>query len=502
MFNAFAAFSFASEANLPVTVTASQQKEALADIDAFIRRVMDAGGTVGMSVGVVQGSEMVYAKGFGFADREGRRVVTPDTLFYIASTSKSFTALTASLLAARGALDLNAPMSRYLPAVALAPPLSADNITIRDLLSMTHGIDGDGPVTFRTAYTGEFTNDLVLQLIRFHPALATGRKFVYSNVGYNLFGLVLDSQFKEGWKRVLRREVFEPLSMNSTTDLISETPEDRLAMPYTLTAQGQMRRVPYGKKDSNMHAAGGHLSSAKDLSRYLAAHMNGGRIDGKQALPEAPVNGTHVQQTDQDRMFGSFKRTGWALGWDIGDYDGERLLSRFGGFSGFFSHVSFMPEHGIGVVILVNSGATSTLLSDLVATYIYSRLLSRPGLDQLFAEKLTEYSKKLDERKIALAKEETTRAARPQKTPLPLSSYAGTYENVALGRMVWTLNEDHLQVKMGAASSDAEVFDGPKNMFRVELTGGGEVVTFAPPSQTALPDRFIFAGYTFQRIKQ
>ena len=78
----------------------AQQQQAIADIDAFIDSVMATGGTVGMSVSVVRGNETIYAKGFGFADRETGRAVTPDTLFYIASTTKSFTALAGALLAA------------------------------------------------------------------------------------------------------------------------------------------------------------------------------------------------------------------------------------------------------------------------------------------------------------------------------------------------------------------------------------------------------------------
>ena len=108
---------------------------------------------------------------------------------------------------------------------------------------MTHGIDGDGPVTVRTAYTGDFTGGLLLQLLRLHPAASAGRKFVYSNLGYNLFGLVLDAQFEEGWKRVIRREVFDPLGMSSTTALMSEAPAARLALPYKMGPSGRHERT-------------------------------------------------------------------------------------------------------------------------------------------------------------------------------------------------------------------------------------------------------------------
>ncbi len=479
----------------------AQSPQAIADIDAFIDRVMATGGTVGMSVSVVRGGETVYSKGFGYADREAGRAVTPDTLFYIASTTKSFTALAGALLAARGVLDLDAPLGRYLPEVALAPPLSADAISLRDLLSMTHGIDGAGPITLRTAYTGDFTNGLLLQLLRLHPALSTGRKFDYSNLGYNLFGLVLDAQFKEGWKRVIQREVFDPLGMSSTTALMSEAPSVRLALPYKMGPSGRHERVVYAKNDANMHAAGGHLSTAADLARYLAAHLSGGRLDGRQALPEGPINATHQQQTDQDRTFGPYRRTGWALGWDIGAYDGEVILHRFGDFTGFRSHMSFLPQRGLGVAVLVNGSPAASPLSDLVATYIYERLLDRPQVGQRFGERLAAFAKQVEEAKAAIAKEAATRAARPQQTPLPLAAYTGTYDNITLGRMTWTLGAGRLRVDMGVAGCEAEVYDGPKHRFRVELTGRGEVVAFGVPPGAAVPARLQYAGATFERIR-
>ena len=94
---------------------AAQTREAIADMDAFLNAVMATGGTVGMSVGVVRGRETIYVKGFGFADREAGRAVTPDTMFYIASTTKSFTALAGALLAARGAWILTRPSADTFP---------------------------------------------------------------------------------------------------------------------------------------------------------------------------------------------------------------------------------------------------------------------------------------------------------------------------------------------------------------------------------------------------
>lgn len=466
------------------------------DIDAFVERSMAAGLTPGLSVAVVRGSDTVYAKGFGFADRETGRRATADTQFYIASTSKSFTALAGQVLAARGVLDLDTPVRRALPSAKFHPQVPADQITLRELLTHTHGIAAGGPVDFRTAYTGEHTNPLLLDLLRVHGPASMGKAFAYSNLGYNIFGLAVDEKLKEGWKEMLQREVFNPIGMRHTTGWMSKADPNNLALPYDFRLSGP-ERVPYVKQDANMHAAGGHLSTANDLARYLVAHLNGGRVDGRQVLPEAAVNATHRQQVEQNRDFGSFHRFGWGLGWDLATYDGDTVLQRFGGFSGFFSHLSFMPEKRIGVVVLSNGGGAGGTIADAVATYIYDRLLAKPGLADRSERSLAAVTAQATRARENLTRDLATRQARPQTTPLALAAYAGTYESAVLGRMDWSVDGGALRVRMGIAASVVEVYDGPQHQFRVELTGGGSVVTFEVPAGSRQP---IAVSYQNQRF--
>ena len=117
-------------------------------LDAFIESAWALDLSPGMALAVVQGDRVVYSKGFGYADLDTKRRVTPETLFYVASTSKSFTAFAVALLDHRGKLDLDAPLSRLLPDVRLQEPLSAASITMRDLLTHTHGIANSGPVVY------------------------------------------------------------------------------------------------------------------------------------------------------------------------------------------------------------------------------------------------------------------------------------------------------------------------------------------------------------------
>ncbi len=462
-------------------------------LDSFIEKAFALDLTPGMAVAAIQGSDVIYARGFGYADLQSRRPVSPETMFYIASTTKSFTAFAAAILDDRGELDLDNTVGSYLPNLRLQSPLSADDITMRDLLTHTHGIEGGGPVVFRTAYTGMHTHEQLVELLSAYGPASGGRSFNYGNIGYNIASFAMDASLGISWKELLQREVFKPLGMNSTSAYLSKIDPHRLAMPYVAEEKGY-RRLHYAKSDANMHAAGGHVSTVLDLAKWLQAHINSGRIAGKQVFPEKVVAETHRKQADQDRNFANFHRYGWGLGWDLGTYEGDTLIHRFGSFSGFRSHVSFMPKQQIGVVVLVNEGRLGSFLADMVACSIYDRLLEKPGLD----EKLEQFQMHAARGRERIGQDKARRAARPQKLPHPLATYAGIYENDEFGRMEWHIVDGKFEVKMGLLRSPVEVYNGEQNQLRVALTGRGEVVGFS--IQGDLAESLTYADRKFVRI--
>jgi CubicO group peptidase (beta-lactamase class C family) len=467
-----------------------------AALDPIVAELFSLELAPGMAVVAVQGDEIVYAQGFGFADVEGQRPVTPETMFYIASTTKSFTAFAAALLADRGELDLDAPLSRYVPGLELRPPLSSDGITLRELLTHTHGIASGGPVSFRLAYTGEHTPDLLLGLLADHEPAESGKAFRYGNIGYNVAGLAMDAALEVGWKELLQREVFEPLEMENTSAYMSKVDPGQLALPYRADPEGFSERY-YAKDDANMHSAGGHVTTVLDLARYLEAHLNEGRVDGRQLFPASAVAETHRLNAEQDRNFQSIHRYGWGLGWDLGTWEGDTLIHRFGGFAGFHSHLSFMPARDIGVAVLVNANGSGTFLAMLVARYIYDRLLEKPGLDEKYRATIAEARETAGQIRDRIRQDRERRAARPQTLPHPLEAYAGTYENRELGRMIWRVVDGALEVQMGVARSSVEVYNGEENQLRVELVGGGQVIGFSISGERA--DSLNYLGRVFVR---
>ena len=480
------------------SVTSAQERVTpamTADIDEFAAQILATGIVPGMSLAVVTSEGIVYTKGYGFANVESQRVATADTQFYIASTTKALTALAGALLQDRERLDLDAPLSHYLPNVQMHPELSAEDVSLRDLLTMTHGIEPRGAVDIRTAFTGDFTYPELQTLLRHHPPAQNGRNFRYSNLGYNVFSLVLEDRFEGGWKQVVRDTVLLPLRMNSTTAFVTQADRARLAMPYTSRGSG-LERLRYAKHDETMQAAGGHISTVNDMARFVVAQLGAGRFGDRQVFPSSVIEDTHRQHAAQDRRLGPYERYGWGLGWDLARYDGDMVVQRFGGFSGFSSHVSFMPEHDLGVVVLTNAGGPANQLGDMVARFAYQRVLGKPNVDERFDGELRGIMERITS---FLSQNLAARRARMQTTPLPLAAYAGEYTSPALGRMRWTWEEDQLFVRWGVAESTVEVYDGAQYQLRVELLGGGSVVTFDVPNGATSPTGFEFLNQTFTR---
>src|SRR5262249_62290196 len=129
--------------------------------------------------------------------------------------------------------------------------------------------------------------------------------------------------------------------------------------------------------------------------------LDHGRIDGRQALPRAVVDGTQRTRVAQDRTFQYFHREGWALGWDVARYGDERVLTRYGGFTGCFSHVSFMPDHRMGVVVLANGEGVAARLAETVAAGLYDRMLGHRDTDSLLGSRLASLASAIVQRRAA-----------------------------------------------------------------------------------------------------
>jgi CubicO group peptidase (beta-lactamase class C family) len=406
--------------------------------------------TPGLAVAIVRGDKIVFAKGFGYRDVKSKLPVTRNTQFYIASTTKSFTATAAKLLADEGKLDLDAPIKKYFPNLVLKSPLSAEQITVRDLLTHRSGISNEA-INFRAAYSGQINNDIVLDLLG-NYGKSVSPEFRYSNIGYIVGAVAMEKASGETWQQIVERKIITPLNLKSTSAFASKAKASGdFALPYLAENDG-FSELAY-KDDSTMHAAGGMVSSAEDLAKWLIVNMNGGMFEEKQIIPAASLEEILAPQINQKRDFYKFKRYAYSLGWNIGTFNGDKFVHCFGEFPGFRPHVSFMPGHKTGVVVLVNESTDAFLLPDLIATDIYDYLIHGKPLQTSANPKIDEYIVNLQKEK---AKKETAQSGDKKNETRPtleLGVYAGTYENREWGKIVVATDAKILSAQFGSLSS-------------------------------------------------
>ncbi|HEX6084555.1 MAG TPA: serine hydrolase domain-containing protein [Thermoanaerobaculia bacterium] len=423
-------------------------------IDRFVRHALTQFPEVpSLGVAVVKDGKTLLTRGYGLRDVANQVPADADTVYYIASSTKSYVGLLAATLAARGVVDLDAPLSRYLPE-------TRQNATLRALLTHTSGISNDA-IVMRTAFTGEH-GDLVALLGRSKPVES---KFSYDNLGYVAVGLALERATGKTWQELLASELFAPLGMTRTTAYMSRTTSWPVARPYDRSGP-----LAFMKKDETMHAAGGLVTTPRDLARWLEANVN---RKGLPAAAFADAQKQHVEVSPATNWY-RFKRTGYALGWYHSDYEGTPMLHHFGGYEGWRAHVSFLPNEKHGVAITTNTSSPGAQLRDLVAAYAYDVMLGKPDVDAAYATHLAKMRADTDASLARIREEIEKRRQRPPSLTRSAAAYAGRYANDLYG----TIEIRDGRASLGPLAAPLEPFTEPESA-RVELIpGSGEVLRF------------------------
>jgi len=440
---------------------------------------MASGVTPGLGVAVVMDGKTILAKSYGWADAGARIPADERTYWYVASTSKSFTGFAVALLVNQRMIGLSTPITTLLPGVRWPDGVDPSRLTLAHFLSHTHHLN-DVAVVQTAAYTGAFPETEWPSLIRF--ATPSGNDdLVYSNFGYNVAAMVIDRVRPEGWRRYLDSAVYRPAGMRDTYARVSGLEQQRIAKPHDISATGEFATLKFQKTDVTMNSAGGHLATVGDLARWVIVHMTSGRIDGRQVFSRDAVAMSHrmlARQTREDRVrFGPFDREAWAMGWDIGSYRGEPMISRFGGYASFRSHLSMLPARRIGVVAQTNgTGAGSA--TDLIAAFAYDLEAGCPDARAVAAARLDSLVSRLPRLRAQSARSDSVQAARRAPLRRPLSAYAGSYFNEMFGAIEFFDADRALRYRWGVLEGPATVYDAGADQLRIEVIDDGRVAWF------------------------
>lgn len=493
-----AALLFVAQANaLPAS------GDAFAPLTRAVQQFKDATDyPTGTAVIVVKDGQIAYQGYFGLADIQAKTPVTRDTVFYIASATKPFFALDALLAEHAGKLDTNTSLQAMFPDAQFTG-FDAGTVTARHLLTHTSGIQ-NGELGWATAFSGVHDAASLQRLVMASQpnAEAPLGTFDYTNIGYNIASVWLDRIDAKPWQAQLQARIFTPLRMRHTTARASEADARgwTVARPYAFIAPDRTVPLYLRKTDATMHAAGGMLSSAPDLASFLIAQLGDGKIGRKQLLPASVIRASHARQASTASKYLDFPRDGYAWGWYTGAYKGRRMLHHFGGFAGFHAHLSFMPEAGIGLVVLNNEDVLGTRLTNLIADYAYGIALNEPGIATTATERFAKLASDAGELEKAALRQREALQARPWRLSLPRAAYAGRYVHADLGEMTVTLQaDDAIALRWGQLQAIASGYDKPDHV-RVELVpNSGNVLEFVVKDGTV--DALVLDGMRFARAR-
>ena len=315
--------------------------------EAWIGEQMAYRGLPGIAVGVVSDQQLVWAKGFGFADVESHTAMTAATKFRMASHSKLFTATAIMQLRDAGKLRLDDPVVKYL-AWFHVPPAEADDpqITIEELVTHSAGLPREaGAHWSERAFPDE---DGVRKYVTEHTAIfSPDVRWKYSNLGFTIAGMLVEAVSGEKWADYVQKHIFDPLAMTASS---VDRRVDGLATGYG-------RRMPDGSREKApfvdaraMGPATGITSNVEDMAKFVSLQFRKGKIGGSQILSTGALREMH-----RVRVLESTWTRGNAIGFAVNREGGKVYVGHGGSYFGYKTDTLIQLDSKVGVIVLTNA---------------------------------------------------------------------------------------------------------------------------------------------------
>ncbi len=428
-----------------------------AGFDARVEALRKETGVPGMSIAIVEDDKVTLARGFGVRALGSPAAVDADTIFPTGSTGKAFTVAALGILVDEGKIAWDDKVIDHLPGFQMYDPWVTREMTIRDLLVHRSGLGlGSGDLLF-VPRTNLSRAESVRRLRFIKPATSFRSSFAYDNILYMVAGQLIESVSGSTWEKFTAERVLKPAGMlHSTSDDEARFATADRAQPHArlngkFRGLGDQERL--NERDDlghNAAPAGGLAISANDMARWLMIQLDAGKLPGgKGRLFSETVHEDMWQPTvlqpimprPDDLKLTQPMFSTYALGWDVRDYRGAKIVWHGGAVFGFLAAVVLIPEKHVGFSILINSEdreIINGLLFELLDHY-----LGFPAND--WPAKFRAYTQ---ERMNEALKSYNTTAASPAKIgpSLPLERYVGSYKDPWYGNIVIAKNENGLSI--------------------------------------------------------
>jgi CubicO group peptidase (beta-lactamase class C family)/D-alanyl-D-alanine dipeptidase len=325
---------------------------AIARLEKLIAHEMQDKALPAVSIALVDDQRIVWSKGFGYADPARKLPATADTVYRVGSVSKLFTDIAVMQLVERGQVDLDAPVTTYLPSFKPANPFGTP-ITLRHLMSHRAGLVREPPVGHYFDDTAPTLAATVDSLNRTTLVYAPGTRTKYSNAGIAVVGRVLEVIAKRPFADALRDRVLAPLGLQKSAFAPTPAVTKDLAKAFMWTYHGTRFDAPTFQL--GMAPAGSMYSTVNDLARFMSALFQRGAT-----LKPETLEAMWKPQFAPPQM-----RSGYGLGFDVSFFDGQRRVGHSGAIYGFATDVQALPDSKLGVAIVTTLDCTNPVMAHI-----------------------------------------------------------------------------------------------------------------------------------------
>src|SRR6266498_1854746 len=356
-------------------VASEQVTDAIQEIEKLAQKQIQENALPGLAIAVVFQDKTVYAKGFGVRDTNTKVPVDADTVFQLASVSKSIGSTLVAELVGEGKITWDLKLSALDPAFEMFDPWVTREITIRDMYAHRSGLP---------AHAGDLLEDLgftraeILYRLRYqHPGSSFRSHYAYTNFGMTEGGIAAAKAYGLEWEEAAKQKLYKPLGMTSTSSRYADfVARKNKALGHVLVNGKWMQKF---KRDPDAQSpAGGVSSSVNDVAKWIRLQLANGKFEGKQIVDEKALAETH--HPHMLTGFNPFTQlpTFYGLGWNVGyDPEGRLRLNHSGAFGlGAATYVNLVPDEQLGIVVLTNAypiGIAEALGTIFVDTALYGK---------------------------------------------------------------------------------------------------------------------------------
>jgi CubicO group peptidase (beta-lactamase class C family) len=363
--------------------------ETVAKIEAMVEEMMAGEGAPGFALGVVKDGELVYAKGFGVTSLDGGQPVTADTAFLWAENTFPLTTVAIMQLVDLGLIDLDAPITDYLPYFKLADERYVD-MTVRHILQHRSGLPESGDyMADWTGFQPESDDGALERYVRAMAdktlLFAPGQRQEWSDISFAVLGDVIAKVSGQSFEAYMQEHVLAPLGMDHSSFLPDDLDAKLVAQPHVMQA-GEMVAAPNFPYHRPFGAANNLMASAADMARFAQAMVQRGDTSGSSIVS---ANAFDEMWNESERTaFSSFAfgtthptrvMAKWGAGWFVSEDAGTPTYASFGQEYGFQGQMVVAPEAGLAVVAVGNKAVGPAFYASNVAVDVLGMLLEAQG---------------------------------------------------------------------------------------------------------------------------